>query len=147
MRLFRAFALVAALTAGGIAAAPAVAAPMGASGIAISKAANAGNVEQVRWGGFRGGGFRGGWRGGRRWGWGGAGLGLGLATGALIGSSYYYGNPYYYPYRPYYAEPAYYDDEPVYYARPRVRRVHTIRGGAPCRIVSHGHVYRRPGCR
>jgi len=156
MKILRVITIAAGLAAASFTTMSAEAAPLGATGGAISKAAQSPAVTDVRFGGFRGGrsfggrGFRGGyggWRGGygyrRGWGGAGAGLGLGLAAGALLGSGYYYGRPAYYPSY----DEGYYDG-PVYYVRPRYRRVYHVRTrGAPCRIVSHGHVYRRPGCR
>ncbi len=156
MKILRAITIVAGLAAASFTTISAEAAPLGATGGAIGKAAQSPAVTDVRFGGFHGGrgfggrGFHGGWRGGyggwrggRGWGWAGAGLGVGLATGALLGSGYYYGRPAYYPTY----DDGYYDDQ-VYYVRPRYRRVyHVTTRGAPCRIVSHGHVYRRPGCR
>jgi hypothetical protein len=110
---------------------PVQAAPVTALSAAAKPDGPAGQVVQVRFGGFHGGGFHGGWGGGFHRGWGGGwrgggwhgggwGWGLGgLAAGALIGaavassSPYYWGDPYYayggYPvayaapvYRPYY---------------------------------------------
>jgi hypothetical protein len=82
--------------------APANSAPL----TAVSAAAKPSDpaVQQVRWGGWRGGGWHGGWGGG--WGWGFGALAAGaLIGGALAAATTPYYDPYYYGYG--YGYPAY----------------------------------------
>jgi len=82
---------------------PVQAAPLTALSAAARPDGQAGQVVQVRFGGFRGGGFHGGWgggwhRGGWRgggWGWGIGGLAAGALIGAAIAAPPYWDDPYY----------------------------------------------------
>jgi hypothetical protein len=77
---------------------PVQAAPVTALSAAAKPEAQAGQVVQVRFGGFRGGwggGWHGGWRRGGGWGWGLGGLAAGALIGAAIASPPYWGDPYY----------------------------------------------------